>query len=99
MSKPKFDKRKCLKCKYHGLGCGGYPVKVGFNGKSIPVFCNYSLSERTCLRKQKDGQIIDIRGNDYNNCKLYEAGKPEVEDEGEDYELNEGRDYSLIQEG
>ena len=87
MAKPKFDKRKCLKCKWHGLGCGGYPVRVGFNGRTLPIYCNYSISERTCLKKLKDGSIIDSRGDDYNNCKLFEPGKAEVEDE-EDYEFD-----------
>lgn len=90
MAKPKFNKQKCLKCKYHGLGCGGYPAKVGFNGRTVSVYCNYSILERTCLKRLKNGQVIDLRGDDYNDCKLFEAGKAEVEDEDEDYELYEG---------
>lgn len=85
MAKPKFNKRKCVKCKYHGTGCNGYPVRVGFSDRTIPVFCNYSKTERTCLKKLNDGRIIDLRGDDYNGCKLFEEGR--VEDEEEDYEF------------
>lgn len=69
--KPKFNLKRCAKCKYHGTGAG-YPVRPGMN----PIFCNYAgVTDQTCLTV-KDRQTIDRRGEDYDHCKLYEAGKP-----------------------
>jgi hypothetical protein len=76
MKKAKFSKRKCLRCKYHGIGCGGYTTIK--NGKSVQVYCNYSVTEDTCL-KLVDGKVIDQRGDDYYNCKLFSEGRPENE--------------------
>lgn len=70
--KPKFNTLKCIKCIYHGVGCNGYAKRVCDKQKSI--YCNYfSRTGKTCLRKQ-DGQVVDIRGEDYNGCLLYEEG-------------------------
>lgn len=71
MDKPKFNKRKCLKCKYHSAGFG-VPIRDG--DKQLRVHCNYSATGKTCLRKTENG-IIDTRGDDYNHCKLYVKGK------------------------
>ena len=71
-SKSKFNKKKCLKCKYHGTGCG-HSVKT--QAGVLKVHCNYSIVDKTCLQKLDDGTIIDRRGDDYDNCKLYEKGK------------------------
>lgn len=71
--KPKFDKKKCLKCIYHGVGCGGYSVKDE-NDRSISVFCNYNATEDTCL-KNVNGDVVDQRGEDYYNCQLFVEGK------------------------
>lgn len=39
--KPKFDKNKCLKCKYHGeRTMNGWGVRK--YGKMVPIFCDYS---------------------------------------------------------
>lgn len=69
--KPKFDKKKCKRCKYRGRGTG-YIVKTGFS----PIHCDYArTNDQTCLtRIGKD--VIDRRGNDYNNCLLFEEGTP-----------------------
>ena len=73
MRKAKFDKFKCYKCKYHGMGVG-YSIRV--NGKVLKVHCNYcGINKSSCLRKQEDGTVIDIRGNDFSNCKLFEEGE------------------------
>lgn len=69
----KFDKKKCLRCKHHGTGCGGHPVQT--KTRVISVYCNYADDNRTCLKRLENGEIIDQRGNDYYNCKLYEEGK------------------------
>ena len=64
--KGKFNKSKCKKCKYSSK----------INGMNVTsVCCNYLIiNESSCL-KNIDGKVVDIRGDDYNNCQLYEAGK------------------------
>lgn len=58
-----YDKKKCNSCKYHSKIC------------TVGIHCNYSLSGDTCLKRNKNnGKITDIRGNDPNNCLLYERG-------------------------
>lgn len=84
MAKPKFDKQKCFRCKYHSLGSGGYTVYN--DGRGLAVFCNYSATQDTCLKKSDDGTVYDQRGDDYYNCKLYSEGRV-IKDEDEDYEL------------
>lgn len=70
MKKAKFDKKKCLKCKYHGLGVG-YSVKAS-NGTFKRVFCDYSgITDSTCLKPGPNHTVIDLRGDDYKNYKLF----------------------------
>jgi hypothetical protein len=71
-TKPKFNKRKCAKCKYHGNCGAGYVVKI--NGVTRNIICNYSgVTRNTCL--VRDGKnVIDKRGDDFDHCKLYEKG-------------------------
>lgn len=61
--KTKFDKQKCKSCMY----CGRRQTyhSAGF------MYCNYAgIEGQTCLHKVgKD--IVDRRGDDYDNCKLY----------------------------
>lgn len=60
----KFDKKKCKKCKYHRKFPSGQFV-----------FCNYaSLTDQTCLKKVGK-EIIDIRGDKFDGCKLFCEGK------------------------
>lgn len=63
----KFNKKKCKKCKWHGKLCSG--------GQGGGIFCNYgSLHKRSCLtRIGRD--VVDIRGNDHDNCLMFEKGK------------------------
>jgi len=70
----KFNKSKCLQCKYRCTFSGGAGLKVSPQN----VACYYgALSQTgTCLRLVNK-QIVDIRGDDYNNCKLYEKGTRE----------------------
>lgn len=68
----KFDKHKCVKCKYHSHMGGA----SGHNPNN--AYCNYNvLNHTTCLKRipNKEGEIYDIRGDDFNNCKMYCAGK------------------------
>lgn len=73
--KAKFSKRKCAKCKWHGLGIG-WRTRLK-DGRYESVYCNYSgYHEHSCLRA--DGyNTIDLRGDDRLNCKLFEEGIPE----------------------
>lgn len=74
--RPKFNPRRCLECVYHGeLSCGT-PIKTKRGQKN--VFCDYScITGETCLHKNNHGDIYDIRGCEYDNCLMYEEGKPE----------------------
>lgn len=71
MHKTKFDRKKCLTCIYRG-GSQGSCTSI----KNL--HCNYSgIMTATCLKRipNKDGEIMDIRGKDYDNCRLYEKGR------------------------
>lgn len=69
----KFDKEKCLHCKYHTEQYRGYTVKRGC--RFVNVSCNYaSATGSTCLKRKDNSSVVDMRGNDYNNCMLYEEG-------------------------
>lgn len=70
ITKPKFNKKICLSCRYCGYGRGSYTVR----GKA--VFCDYAtITNQTCLTRDNKGNVIDLRGTDYNNCQLYASGK------------------------
>lgn len=80
-TKPKFNKKKCLKCKYRGTKGIGYPVR-NEDGEVVRPYCNYSAyANTTCLKPGPHGTSIDSRGNDYNNCKLFVEG--DINDSGE----------------
>lgn len=73
-NKPKFNKTKCLKCKYRLERMSGFYVGKR-NGRKISVACNYSsIKGHTCLRPSGYRQTYDLRGDDYDNCKLFEKG-------------------------
>ena len=77
-SKPKFSKRKCLDCIYHTLTSQGYPTRIKQGNKyhTLNVACNYcELTKQTCLCLDGGKNIVDKRGNDYNNCKLFKSKK------------------------
>ena len=61
----KFNKEKCKTCMFHGVA----------NTMEIKVYCNYILlTEQACLYCDGKG-TKDKRGNDFENCKLYQKGK------------------------
>lgn len=78
MSKPKFDKQKCLQCIYHQETPGtGYPLTVKQNGheKVLHVHCNYlGVTRESCLQDSGAGRVIDIRG-DGPDCNLFRPGE------------------------
>ena len=73
---PKFNKDKCLHCKYAGVG-EGYYVKID-EEHSVKIFCNYtSIKKESCIqlvnpKAHKPNEIYDIRGDEYNNCLKFE---------------------------
>lgn len=74
-TKAKFDKKKCIKCIYHGVGKCGHCVRMP-DGHTERVHCNYSsVTDVTCLQPGPNGTVIDMRGEDYNNCLLFVEGK------------------------
>lgn len=62
MKQSKYDKSKCSKCKWRGK------LSFGF-------CCYYSLSGQSAYRRQGK-ELIDARGEDYYNCKLFKQGNP-----------------------
>lgn len=61
---PKFNKNRCKSCKYHRRGVGFYV------GGRAPIYCDYSgVADKTCLTIE-NGQKIDRRGSEYDNCLL-----------------------------
>lgn len=73
MSKPKFNKQKCKSCIYRVTDSSAYKIGAGQEG----VSCNYStIMGKTCLRRGEHGEVVDIRGDDYDNCQIFKAGKP-----------------------
>lgn len=73
LPKTKFNKYKCLKCIYRGESQLGYPVR--YKGQWVRVYCNYSgCTNSTCLKPISHYDTIDIRGEDYENCKLFIEG-------------------------
>lgn len=83
--KPKFNKDKCAKCKFR------------FRSSFVLIGCNYAtVTGHTCLRKSADGTIIDIRGNNYNHCRLFEEGARIREQDYEDEEQGSGGYHSEV---
>ena len=69
----KFNKDKCLRCRFHGVGYGGYITTKRKYNRSI--FCDYAcINNTTCLKPVSTYETEDIRGDDYDNCKLFSSG-------------------------
>ena len=57
----RYNKRKCATCCFRR--------KLGMN-----IICNYAgITDNTCLHLEQ-GKVVDSRGGEYNNCKLYKRG-------------------------
>lgn len=85
MNKPKFNKKKCLKCKYHSKHPIGWPVRVKQKDgtyKTVNVSCNYNFSGEVALKRDASNKngYKDSRGDDYNNCLLFKEGPQLKED-------------------
>lgn len=65
-----YNKKKCRKCKYSSYIGGGHKKYTS----DLKITCNYSMiTDQTCLFR-KNGKIVDRRGNDPENCKLFDDG-------------------------
>lgn len=72
--KYKFSKQKCARCIYRGINGLGVPTHV--DDKTIRVYCNFAtITNSTCLRPTDNNKVYDLRGTDYNNCKLFVEGE------------------------
>ena len=75
-----FNKKKCRKCKYHSYV--GHAVQRGeYTGdyRDNQVVCFYSIRSKSghgCLHRVGK-EVIDRRGTDPENCKLFEEGEME----------------------
>lgn len=66
---PKFNKQKCMECKYHAEGTAGWQLE------KRRVYCNFAiLNSYTCLKRGAKGTAVDIRGENYEKCKLFSKG-------------------------
>ncbi len=74
--KPKFDKERCLKCKYHGSGYNlGWLCCIGH--RNMYIYCNYCCAtDSSTLTLDEHKNVIDRRGENYHNCLLFEEGEP-----------------------
>jgi hypothetical protein len=86
-SEETWDKAKCYKCKYHT-----YMGNLADNRKPYDKLSSFERGNIACYRSVIANQsclvavgrkVIDRRGDDYKNCKLYEpATEPRVSDFG-----------------
>ena len=66
---PKYNKKNCKKCKYHGERLSGI-----LDGKNT-IYCDYlCITGEPCLTLGDNGKVIDRRGKDTDNCALFENG-------------------------
>ena len=79
IQKAKFNRKRCKSCMYHGVTTGGGNY----------IFCDYAgKTGETCLKRE--GKVArDIRGDDYDNCQIYEKGRAVVKSDN---------NYDLIKE-
>ena len=90
-NKPKFNKDYCMECKYHGYASGVWSADL--NGKKVGVYCNYAaVTDSTCLKPTGLDSCMDLRGDDYENCKLFSPGAAMEEREEFSYEQETGTD-------
>lgn len=68
--KSKFNKHKCAKCQYMGKASVSYGSRA-----TGGIYCDYgNRTGQTCIYRS-GREILDRRGDDFNNCKLYERAK------------------------
>ena len=74
--KSKFNKKKCEQCKYHGYFGSKSQNAYSSNEAALNhVMCEYAKCNKTTCLRLVGKELVDLRGSDYNNCKLFEKGK------------------------
>lgn len=69
----RHNKVKCLDCKYHGFLYCCAEGNFTYEGKTVA--CMYSANARDeGVLVIRNGKVIDRRGNDPDDCKLFERG-------------------------
>lgn len=66
-----YNNKNCIKCKYHGY----FGAKSETNQN---LCCDYAVlaEDGTCTKKYgTDGKTFDRRGNDPDNCLLFQVGE------------------------
>ena len=64
-----FNRKKCRNCKYHmAISGAGYSYQRG------NTMCGYSLITKTTCLRLIDNEIYDMRGDDPENCLLFNTG-------------------------
>lgn len=67
----KFNRKRCATCMYRSK------YTVTDSNLSSTLHCNYAcITGHTCLHREECGTVQDRRGNDFDNCLLYEKGDP-----------------------
>lgn len=73
------NKKKCKSCVYHMKYTGGGIAGELSNEYGQHYMCGYGLMKRTtCLKNLPGDVIVDIRGEDPDNCQLYTKGHKRV---------------------
>lgn len=99
---PKFDKEKCATCRWSCVnGNLGYTTGY-FDEKAqkypIHVYCNVSATGNTCLEREGN-KLVDRRGEDYDNCKLYVTDAKKEKEHIERKEIIFGRKLKGVTNG
>lgn len=69
-----FNKKRCEKCEYGMKYSGIQVMSRGKEHEPNGYLCGYCiLTNNTCLTVEK-GKVIDRRGEDPGNCKIFKKG-------------------------
>ena len=69
-----FDKKRCLKCKYHGRFQSKSFYSPDEESGLRNIMCDYAkYAKQTCLHSV-GREVVDRRGEDPKDCKLFEKG-------------------------
>lgn len=66
----------CLSCKWRTNIGGGHLKTQQMTEKSVACFYSVHSGKGCARKKQPDGSMKDLRGDDPDACLLYEEGKP-----------------------
>ena len=66
----------CLSCKWRTRLGGGHLKSRQYIEKSVACFYSIHSGKGCARKKQPDGSMKDLRGDDPDACLLYEEGDP-----------------------